>query len=97
MTPPAALARRGTGRIAWIDVSRGWCMLAIVAGHFYLPWNQHPALFDLLYAFHVPAFFFLSGLVFNPGKRSFPRFLVGIYFCMHFRSAGFSGSWFIGS
>ena len=34
MTPPAALARRGTGRIAWIDVSRGWCMLAIVAGHF---------------------------------------------------------------
>ena len=42
MTPPAALARRGTGRIAWIDVSRGWCMLAIVAGHFYLPWNQHP-------------------------------------------------------
>lgn len=75
MTPPAALARRGTGRIAWIDVSRGWCMLAIVAGHFYLPWNQHPALFDLLYAFHVPAFFFLSGLVFNPGKRSFPRFL----------------------
>ena len=66
MTPPAALARRGTGRIACIDVSRGWCMLAIVAGHFYLPWNQHPALFDLLYAFHVPAFFFLSGLVFNP-------------------------------
>ena len=107
MTPPAALARRGTGRIAWIDVSRGWCMLAIVAGHFYLPWNQHPALFDLLYAFHVPAFFFLSGLVFNPGKRSFPRFLytrhhaplraVGFYLCMYFRSAGFSGSWFIGS
>lgn len=63
------------GRIAWIDSARGWCMLAIVIGHMYLPWNEHPAVFDLLYAFHVPAFFLLSGLTFRAEAVSWPTFL----------------------
>ena len=106
MTPPAALARRGTGRIAWIDVSRGWCMLAIVAGHFYLPWNQHPALFDLprsrlllpFWTGFQPWKTVLSPLPLHPRTRHHaPLRAVGFYLCMYFRSAGFSGSWFIGS
>lgn len=63
------------GRIAWIDSARGWCMLAIVIGHMYLPWNEHPAVFDLLYAFHVPAFFLLSGLTFRAQGVGWTRFL----------------------
>lgn len=63
------------GRVTWIDAARGWCMLAIVIGHVYLPWNEHPAVFDLLYAFHVPAFFLLSGLTFRAEAVGWPRFL----------------------
>lgn len=69
------MAPAAKGRIAWLDAARGLGILAIVIGHVYLPWDEHPEIFTVLYAFHVPAFFFLSGLTFNAFKSPVPRFL----------------------
>ncbi|EPD8208892.1 acyltransferase family protein [Yersinia enterocolitica] len=49
-----------------IDVFRGVCILFVVLGHTdYIP----KPLMDLIYSFHMPAFFILSGYLFNTGKK----------------------------
>lgn len=52
-------------RIHWIDIARGMCIIAIVIGHVYtdgyLRWY--------LFSFHVPAFFYLSGLCFKENEE----------------------------
>lgn len=55
-------------RIGWIDMAKGYGILFIIIGHFYIP-----IITPLLYTFHVPLFFFLSGYVVNMniGFRSF--------------------------
>lgn len=66
----------GPERVQWIDAARGLGIIAIVLGHAYLPMgaegmpDSYWALFTLVYAFHVPLFMFLSGLVFNPERFS---------------------------
>jgi fucose 4-O-acetylase-like acetyltransferase len=47
-------------RVHWIDVCRGIGIILVMYGHF-IPIKQH----YLIYAFHMPLFFFLSGLVFK--------------------------------
>lgn len=59
-------------RIAWIDIAKAIAIFFIVLGH------QLPSgpLCGYLYSFHVPLFFFLSGLTFNTAKEPknfFPR------------------------
>lgn len=49
-------------RIPWIDICRGIGIIFVLYGHFLESDNQH----YLIYAFHMPLFFFLSGLVFKP-------------------------------
>lgn len=45
-------------RIEWIDISKGLGMLLVIAGHtIALKYSS------ILYTFHMPLFFFLSGLV----------------------------------
>jgi acyltransferase len=56
-------------RIVWIDAAKGLGILLIVLGHV---WSlEDPSLFyEWMYAFHVPLFFFVSGLTLKPGMRS---------------------------
>ena len=51
-----------SGRIEWIDVMRGIAMIMVIYGH--IDGNSHIGQF--MYMFHVPAFFFISGYLFNP-------------------------------
>ncbi len=48
------------GRIVWLDAARGIGILLIIVGHIIpmtLPFSH------FIYSFHVPLFFFLSGMV----------------------------------
>ncbi len=49
-------------RVLWIDIARGLCILLVVLGHSTGLMNHY------IYQFHVPAFFFLSGLVAHPER-----------------------------
>ena len=56
-------------RIEWIDIAKGIGIILVIAGHcFYLGYS-YP-----LYAFHMPLFFFLSGLLFKDKKEGFVDF-----------------------
>ncbi len=57
------------GRIAWIDVAKGYAMLCVIAAHI-----GAGGLGTLMYTFHLPIFFFLSGFLFR-ADRPFPQFL----------------------
>ncbi len=50
-------------RILWIDVAKGICMLAIIAGHFGIP-----EVTRVVFAFHIPVFFMLSGYTMSVEK-----------------------------
>lgn len=83
----------GRERLAWIDSLKGFTALCVVLGHVLLGYLQtdtfseyHAALsvlFDMIYSFHMPLFFFISGYLFksayittNPDKIKIdaPRF-----------------------
>ena len=51
-------------RLKYIDLAKGITMLTIIWGHIMLSGKSN----ILVYAFHIPVFFFLSGLVFNKEK-----------------------------
>lgn len=57
-------------RIEWIDVAKGIGILMVIAGHTFSLSYSYP-----LYAFHMPLFFFLSGLVFKDRDEDFISFL----------------------
>lgn len=52
-------------RIQYIDIARGLGIFFVVLGH---NLENEMLSFKLIYSFHVPLFFFLSGLCFNPNK-----------------------------
>jgi fucose 4-O-acetylase-like acetyltransferase len=56
-----------TQRLEWVDIFKAVAIIAIVIGHSGSP----TPIFNLMYAFHLPAFFFISGYVFNPQKAFF--------------------------
>ena len=49
-----------TKRLAWVDMAKGWGMLAIIVSHVF---TGH-TISRWLYTFHVPLFFFLSGFTY---------------------------------
>lgn len=51
-------------RLTWVDVARGYGILAIMASHII---TGYP-LSKWLFTFHVPLFFYLSGYLFREGK-----------------------------
>lgn len=59
-----------TKRITWIDMAKGYGMLAVLIGHLV----QGGLLGNFVYSFHLPLFFFLSGYLFN-GSVGFGTFL----------------------
>jgi acyltransferase len=54
----------GPQRIHWIDIAKGMGIIFIIYAHA-LGANDYRHLF---YSFHIPLFFFLSGIVYNPQK-----------------------------
>lgn len=51
-------------RIEYVDIAKGLGMLAVIWGHImHGDWT-----YQLVYAFDIPLFFFLSGMVFRPEK-----------------------------
>ncbi len=59
---PAETSARGPAtrgeRIAWLDNARGIGIALVVAGHALTPGHAR----DVIYAFHMPLFFFLAGV-----------------------------------
>lgn len=66
-------------RVAYIDIAKGICIILVVAGHMIICGYALPhgnALNDLIYSFHMPAFFALSGMVaHHRGKTSVLRMI----------------------
>ncbi|MCQ2530867.1 MAG: acyltransferase family protein [Lachnospiraceae bacterium] len=60
-------------RVEWIDALRGIAMWLVVLGHTFLD-RSHP-LRNYVYSFHMPLFFFISGLTYQRTKMSFLKFL----------------------
>ena len=57
-------------RVSWIDIAKGIGILLVILGH-YKPTPRWMTV--VLYSFHMPLFFILSGIMFNPEK--YPRFI----------------------
>ncbi|MFT3966394.1 MAG: acyltransferase family protein [Sphingobium sp.] len=55
-------ARMG-GRIEWVDAAKGVGILLVIVGHVW--WQPGPA-HRIIYAFHMPLFFILSGYMMKP-------------------------------
>ncbi len=60
-------------RIDWIDLTKGFAILLLIFAHcmeYYSVENGIKIfLLPLIYSFHVPLFFFVSGFLFNPSKQ----------------------------
>ena len=52
-------------RNATIDIAKGIGILSVVLCHNWIAYNNHE-LFRVIYSFHMPLFFFISGIFFNP-------------------------------
>jgi acyltransferase len=55
-----------TKRIHWIDICRGIGIILVLYGHLFVSDKNN----YLIFAFHMPLFFFISGLVFKPTSKS---------------------------
>lgn len=54
-------------RILWVDVARGIAIILVFFGHLGDSWFPSlTTIFTAIYTFHMPLFFLLSGLFFNP-------------------------------
>lgn len=63
----------GRSRIHWIDFAKGLAILLVVLGHVsFLPEPIHAG----IYSFHMPLFFFLSGLLIFRKKEAFGSFVL---------------------
>lgn len=61
-------------RVTHIDIAKGIGILLVIFGHNWIVLNDKSEIYNIVYSFHVPLFFFLSGIFFSPGK-SFPATL----------------------
>ena len=57
-----------------IDIARGLGIILVVFGHNWIIAHEHGVLFRLVFSFHMPLFFFLSGLFLNE-TESVGRFI----------------------
>ena len=85
--------------IEWIDIAKGFGILTVVAGHIY-----EGDIRRIIFIFHMPLFFFISGYLFKPDlnrihyfkKKSYNllvpyiAFLLPIYFLFNFSSVDFN-------
>lgn len=61
-----------TRRIQWIDICKGLAIFLVVLGHTL----RNNVSYIYIYSFHMPLFFFLSGLVLNREKYTLKSFVV---------------------
>ena len=57
-------------RIEWIDTAKGIGLLLVIFEHLSIPYVT-----AWIYTFHMPLFFFLSGVVFSGEKYTFQEYL----------------------
>ena len=57
-----------TKRLQYVDIARGIAMICIILGHL-----GNPSINRVVFTFHVPIFFFITGY-FTNNKRRFPEF-----------------------
>lgn len=62
-------------RIKYIDISRAFAIFLIVFGHTIVHSLNCHVVFKILYSFHVPLFFIISGYTFNSLNKDFKLFL----------------------
>lgn len=68
-------------RLEYIDALRGWAIFLVILGHCIQQFNDkfyflHDRVFATIYSFHMPLFFFLSGLLFkNSLKQPISKFV----------------------
>lgn len=60
-------------RIAYLDVAKGIGILLVILGHNYVKASL-PGMGRFIYSFHLPFFFMLSGIFFNPNYHLFVLF-----------------------
>jgi fucose 4-O-acetylase-like acetyltransferase len=63
----------GKDKLDWMLLAKGVGIILVVIGHFY-PTGAPPywrAVHDLIYAFHMPLFFMLSGMLYAHGKYAY--------------------------
>ena len=62
-------------RIVYIDALRGFAILLVIVGHLiqfnYSSGIENP-IFNIIYSFHMPLFFFISGYVHSFSKKYTP-------------------------
>ncbi len=64
----------GPRRLIWVDALKGWLMLLVVMGHA-IQWTlgdetDDSHVWNIIYSFHMPAFFAVSGwLAYRPGRQ----------------------------
>lgn len=56
-----------SNRIEWIDICKGIGIILVVIGHTGIG-QISPSIYNYIYSFHMPLFYFLSGLTFNNDK-----------------------------
>ncbi|MCD9854165.1 acyltransferase family protein [Epilithonimonas sp. JDS] len=64
-------------RLEYIDALRGWAIFTMILGHSIQQFNDthcflQDRVFSTIYAFHMPLFFFLSGLLFKNSLKQSP-------------------------
>jgi acyltransferase len=65
-----------TQRIEWIDAAKGLGISLIVIGHVW-SLSDPPLFYQWMFAFHVPLFFFISGLTLKPAAGPLGRVVAG--------------------
>ena len=57
-------------RIIWIDILKGIGILLVVVGHSSIMGDHIDILSRFIWSFHMPLFFLVSGVLFNPSKHN---------------------------
>jgi len=52
-------------RVVWIDIFKGIGILLVVIGHILAEQKNCPPLYNIIYMFHMPLFFFISGYLYK--------------------------------
>ncbi len=66
MNIPSKHLVKSPHRVHWIDIARGIGIILVLYGHLFVSDKNN----YLIFAFHMPLFFFISGLVFHPTSKS---------------------------
>jgi acyltransferase len=83
-------------RITWVDNAKAIAIYLVVLGHFHYSYAPLPFK-DVIYAFHIPAFLFITGFLLPEGFREMParRFLTR-YIALYLRAYVFFSAIAIG-